>query len=295
MPNARELLHNYLQSEVDPAFAVRAHLIFESMFAKRPNRVLDVGCGRGFYVQTLSEIPGIKRIDGIEVEPEYLAQAQKTVTNPKVHLQLGSVYELPFPARTFDVVLLSEVLEHLTNEKNALKEIKRVLKPGGWLVLTVPSVDFPFLWDPLNWLLMRLGNTHINKDIWWLAGIWAGHQRLYSTQQLTETLMKNGYEIKAYQPVVRYCWPATHFWLYGVGKNLVERAGLKSFSRFNLTADRPLAKFIAAIMSLPEQWFGEWLPGLKLTTPTSKNKAMSFNAISANHFCVAVPKPTSSG
>lgn len=287
-------LHNYLLSEVDPAFAVRAHLIFAAAFRKKPKRILDVGCGRGFYVQTLSEIKSVERIDGIEIEPEYLAQAKKTVQSPKVHLQLGSVYELPFKSRSFDMVVLSEVLEHLTDEASALAEIKRVLKPGGWLVLTVPSVDFPFAWDPLNWLLMRLLDTHVNKDIWWLAGIWAGHQRLYSTTQILTVLQHNGFDIRAYHPVVRYCWPASHFWLYGVGKNLVERCGLRSFSRFNLQTERPFTKLLARVMSLPEQWFGHWLPELVVTPhlPTTK---LPNNEISANHFCIAESKPTISG
>jgi ubiquinone/menaquinone biosynthesis C-methylase UbiE len=287
-------LHNYLLSEVDPAFAVRAHLIFTAALHKKPKKILDVGCGRGFYVQTLSEFKSVERIDGIEIEPEYLAQARQTVQSPKVHLQLGSVYELPFKSKSFDMVVLSEVLEHLTNEAQALAEIKRVLKPDGWLVLTVPSIDFPFAWDPLNWLLMRLFQTHVNKDIWWLAGIWAGHQRLYSTKQLISVLQKNGFGIRAYHPVVRHCWPATHFWLYGIGKNLVERCGLRSFSRFNLQAKRPIAKVVALVMSLPERWFGQWLADLVLTTNLHTTKQFS-NQISANHFCIAEPKPTISG
>jgi ubiquinone/menaquinone biosynthesis C-methylase UbiE len=262
MQNVPDRLNNYLLTEIDPAFADRAWLIFQAVAHRQPARILEIGCGRGFYVNALAEFKTVKRIDGIEIEPAYLAQAQQTVTNKKVHLIEANAYALPYPDRSFDMVLLTEVLEHLTDEKQALREIKRVLKPGGWLVVTVPSSGFSFWWDPLNWLLMRCFKTHVNQHIWWLAGIWAGHQRLYSGSQLQQVLLKTGFAIEAQQGVTRFCWPATHFWLYGVGKNLVERCGWQSFSRFNLDQKKPLAQALAYCMSIPERLFGNWRPPL---------------------------------
>lgn len=262
MQNVPDRLSNYLLTEIDPAFADRAWLIFQAVAYRQPARILEIGCGRGFYVNALAEFKTIKRIDGIEIEPAYLAQAQQAVTHKKVHLIEASAYALPYPDHSFDMVLLTEVLEHLTDEKQALQEIRRVLKPGGWLVATVPSVDFPFWWDPLNWLLMRVLKTHVNQQIWWLAGIWAGHQRLYSASQLKQVLTKASFTVEAYQGVTRFCWPATHFWLYGVGKNLVERCGWKSFSRFNLDQEKPVARAVAYCMSLPERVLGNWRPRL---------------------------------
>ncbi len=282
MQNVPNRLSNYLLTEIDPAFADRAWLIFQAVAYRQPARLLEIGCGRGFYVNALTELKSLKRIDGIEIEPVYLAQAKQGVTNKKVHLIEASAYALPYPDHSFDMVLLTEVLEHLTDQELALREIKRVLKPGGWLVATVPSVDFSFWWDPLNWLLMRALHTHINQHIWWLAGIWAGHQRLYSASQLQLVLIKAGFMVEAYQGVTRFCWPATHFWLYGVGKNLVERCGWKSFSRFNLNQQKPLARIVAYIMSLPERVLGNWRPQLTRNGELVSAQRTDFT----NHFVI---------
>jgi len=283
MQNVPDRLSNYLLTEIDPAFADRAWLIFQAVAHRQPAQILEIGCGRGFYVNALAEFKAVKRIDGIEIEPAYLAQAQQVVTNKKVHLIEASAYALPYSNHSFDMVLLTEVLEHLTDEKQALREIRRVLKPGGWLVVTVPSVDFPFWWDPLNWLLMRSLKTHVNQRIWWLAGIWAGHQRLYSASQLQLGLIKAGFVVEAYQGVTRFCWPATHFWLYGVGKNLVERCGWKSFSRFNLDQQKPLARVVAYCMSLPERILGNWRPHLVQDDKLVSAERTDFT----NHFVIA--------
>lgn len=283
MPNALDRLHNYLLTEIDPAFADRAWLIFQAVAYKKPTRLLEIGCGRGFYVNALTEFEQLKRIDGIEIEPTYLAKAKQAITSKKVYLVGASAYALPYASQSFDMVLLTEVLEHLEDESLALQEIRRVLKPGGWLLVTVPSVDFPFWWDPLNWLLMHCCQTHINQKIWWLAGIWAGHQRLYSAKQLTQEIKKAGFAIKSYQGVTRYCWPATHFWLYGVGKNLVERCNWRSFSRFNLNDEKPLARLLALIMSWPERLFGNWRPQLVNNGKLQSAQRTDFT----NHFVVA--------
>lgn len=280
MPNVPSRLRNYLLTEVDPAFADRAWLIFQAVAYRQPNRVLEIGCGRGFYVNALAEFPQVKRVDGIEIEPTYLAQAKQAIRSKKVHLLEASAYALPYSDQSFDMVLLTEVLEHLTDEKQALREIKRVLKPGGWLVITVPSADYPFLWDPLNWLLTHLFQTHVDQHIWWLAGIWAGHQRLYTSAQLHSTVSTARFKVKAIHGVVQYCWPATHFWLYGVGKNLVERCGWSSFSRFNFSQEKPIARYLAFILSLPERFFGNWRPTLTRTVTITRRAV-------ANHFMIA--------
>lgn len=59
-------------------------------------------------------------------------------------VQTGNIEEMKFKDGTFDVALLNEVLEHITNESNALLEIKRVLKPGGILIIFSPNRFYPF-------------------------------------------------------------------------------------------------------------------------------------------------------
>lgn len=239
-----------LQTEIDPAFSKRTELILHEVLTKKPKTILDAGCGRGFHLKTLSSIPFIKKLHGVDLNKEYIGRAKKIVKNKKVIFQQASLYNLPYKDNSFDFVLCSEVLEHLKNDHQAVKELYRVLKKGKTLMVTVPNLNFPFLWDPLNWLLMRTFKTHINKNIWWLAGIFADHERLYTQKSLILLLQKHGFKVKKTQKIIRYCLPFSHFLLYGLGKNLVERFGVDGFDRFS-AKKRPLSKLFSLIFRLP--------------------------------------------
>lgn len=72
---------------------------------------------------------------------------------------LADTTHLPFGAGTFEKALCMEVLEHLDDDIEVLREIKRVLARGGTLIITVPNSQYPFLWDPINSISTRLLST----------------------------------------------------------------------------------------------------------------------------------------
>lgn len=242
-----------LKSEVDPGFSGRARFIFEQLEASKPQRILDAGCGRGFYTSAAALYPFIKEIHGIDVNEAYLKKARNASHDKRINLQKASIYHLPYPNGYFDFIIASEIFEHLDDDAAALKELQRILKKGGTLVASVPHIDFPFLWDPVNWVLMRLFKTHVNKNIWWLAGIWADHERLYSRKQFRTLFTNAGMQVKSMKGLIRHCWPFSHFILYGIGKNLVERLNMKSFSRFNFDEDKQAGKLLASIVGFPSR------------------------------------------
>lgn len=246
-------LKNLLNAEVDPAFAKRAEYIFTQIEIHKPKNVLDIGCGRGFYVNALTIFPFIQKIEGIDLNEEYLKKAQENINNKNIYLQAASVYKLPFKNDSFECIILSEVLEHLQFEKKALEEIKRVLKKNGLLLITVPSKNFPFLWDPLNFILMNFFNTHINKDIWWLAGMWAGHLRLYKKDELERKINDANLYPTEIKTFLNHCWPFSHLLLYGIGKNIVERLGINSFNRFDFRK-KSLSSILASVMRFPSKF-----------------------------------------
>jgi hypothetical protein len=97
---------------------------------------------------------------------------------------------------------------------------------------------------------MRLFHMHIPKHIWWLAGMWADHDHLYTHELISSRVKQAGFKIKKTSSVVRYCWPASHFLLYGLGKNIVERIGVKEFDRFQFE-NKPFSKLLASLMAFP--------------------------------------------
>lgn len=247
-------LEKVLSQEIDPAYARRSYLILSNIVKQKPRKILDVGCGRGFYATMCSKLLPDSEIYGIDTNPEYIEKAtsiSKLYKNIKI--SKGSVYEIPFKNSTFDAIICSEVMEHLVDETNALSELKRVLKPKGNLYLTVPSSKFPILWDPLNWFLMKFLNTHVNKNIWWLAGIWADHERLYTIESFHSLIKKNGFKTKSSETILHHCWPFSHFVLYAIGKNIIEILKIEKFSRFNIEKTSKISVLLAKMMSFPER------------------------------------------
>jgi 2-polyprenyl-6-hydroxyphenyl methylase/3-demethylubiquinone-9 3-methyltransferase len=243
-------LEHRIRAEVDPAFAKRARYILERVADLKPKSVLDAGCGRGFYSSSLCEFSFIKKITGIDLREKYLIKARRFITDKRVTLQQADIYTLPFAAETFDFIISSEVMEHLPDDVKALKALHKITKKGGTLIVTVPDANYPFLWDPLNWILEKFFHTHVHKDIWWLAGIWADHVRLYTMEEISTAAKKAGWKVVNTKKVVHYAWPFSHFWLYGVGKNIVERFGSDTFNRFTLKK-KPLSEFLAKVVGWP--------------------------------------------
>ncbi len=96
--------------------------------------VLDCGCGPGSITIGLAEIvaPGI--VTGVDIEPRQLDAASRLASEREienVRFERASVYELPFPDGSFDVAVAHFVLEHVSDPLRALRELRRVLRPGG--------------------------------------------------------------------------------------------------------------------------------------------------------------------
>jgi SAM-dependent methyltransferase len=101
-------------------------------------RILDAGCGSG---RTLDELADYGDACGVDVSPEAV-----DATRARGHAaHLGSVTDLPFADATFDLVTCLDVVEHTPDDRRTLTELRRVTRPGGTLLLTVPA--HPMLWS----------------------------------------------------------------------------------------------------------------------------------------------------
>lgn len=100
--------------------------------------ILDVGCGLGLYVRQFRAFS--PHVWGVDIDPDKVAEASKALPN----ISQAPAEALPFPDGTFDVVLSHEVLEHVDDDRRAVAEACRVLKPGGRLVVFAPNRWYPF-------------------------------------------------------------------------------------------------------------------------------------------------------
>lgn len=152
-------------------------------------RVLNLGCGDGYYNLHLAK--RFKEVIASDVNETDLAIAKQNYHQSNVVYVVASATDLPFPDNHFDYIVCADVLEHIKDHKKAIREIARVLKKNGTAIITVPSADHPFSYDPINWILVRLFNRHLPIGIWGF-----GHLRLYTMKQLETLFQKVGLKPK---------------------------------------------------------------------------------------------------
>jgi SAM-dependent methyltransferase len=123
------------------SMAKRLRLIGKYLNPRSP-RFLDCGCGSGGYVQALIE-QGKMDAHGIEYDQRTVAQTQ---LNPALQNRIiqGDLQAIPAAANQWDYAMLNEVLEHVADERQVLREVYRILKPGGILFIFSPNRWFPF-------------------------------------------------------------------------------------------------------------------------------------------------------
>ena len=119
--------------------------------SKQSLRLLDIGCGTGANLPTVAEVvlsdPSIPggHVAALDYSPLALEFARQHLGDLPVTLLRGDATKIPFASNSFDVVTMFDVLEHVEDDAAAVREIFRVLKPGGAFVLSVPA--YQKLWS----------------------------------------------------------------------------------------------------------------------------------------------------
>lgn len=159
---------------------------------KSPKKLLDAGCGLGFLMKEIS-----KDIDselyGLDILQNSVEYAKNLCPNAKI--SQGSVYNLPFENDSFDVVLFSEVLEHLDKPEQAIYELKRV--SSNYCIVCVPYEPFFSITN-----FMRL-------KYWSSWGNYPGHIQKWNKSSFKKLLLKYFTDVKVKQSSI---------WIIGVCK-----------------------------------------------------------------------------
>lgn len=222
-----------------PRFISRKRLIHRLVKAIRPRRTLDIGCGAGLITKVLAEASA--EVLAVDVSEQAVRLSRGTLGKAgNVLLKVVDVFQsrdtVSDWSGSFDLVVLSEVLEHMQDDDSALDVVRQLLAEGSWLLLSVPG-------DPKLW------NAEDEQ---------AGHVRRYTREELRCKLAKHGFEIVR---MINWGFPVTR-WLYLLEVRLLLR-GRPSQSNGNghqskahwlllplLALTRPLFAAIADLESL---------------------------------------------
>ncbi|HZI32493.1 MAG TPA: class I SAM-dependent methyltransferase [Candidatus Binatia bacterium] len=115
----------------------RARQVLRRLKRKQP-RVLDVGCGRGLLLRAFQR-NGCD-VTGTEFSDDACRFAREVL---KLPVRVGLLHELNFPDRSFDIVVMWHVLEHVSDPRPTLAEVSRILRPGGIFLVAVPNFGSP--------------------------------------------------------------------------------------------------------------------------------------------------------
>lgn len=173
--------------------AARARLLASVLPADRSGlRLLDLGCGAGENAAALAAAVGVDRPVGLDWAAPALAKAAAAGVVPVQGLLDGA--DLPFRDGAFDVVVLSEVVEHLVDTDRAVAEARRVLRPGGWFLVTTPNLAAWF-----NRLLLLAGVQPVFSEVS-TTRVYGrpgrevvGHLRLFTRRALVAFLADAGF------------------------------------------------------------------------------------------------------
>jgi ubiquinone/menaquinone biosynthesis C-methylase UbiE len=115
--------------------------------------VMELGCGSGAYTTYVARVVGEEgKVYAVDIQPAMLRQLERKLTEAEnlgirnIELKEASACELPFADEFFDLVYMVTVLMEIPDGGRALREVKRVLRPGGILAVTefFPDPDYPF-------------------------------------------------------------------------------------------------------------------------------------------------------
>lgn len=147
-----------------------------------PKSILDVGCASGWFLSRIHKKYPKAKCTGVDIYKEAIFYGRRKY--PKISFKVSDAHKLPFKAQTFDLIVCTEVLEHVEDPAGAIMEMKRVLSKNGRLVIELDSGSILFT---IVWYLWGLSRG----KVWHHA-----HLHSFTVGKLERLLKKSGFAIE---------------------------------------------------------------------------------------------------
>ena len=168
---------------------------------KIQGRVLDVGCGDGFFTAQILQRFNLKNVYGLDISSKAIDLAR--LKHPEIKFQQGALNHIPEETNSIDSVTMIEVIEHLVDIEGTLKELFRVMKPGGILLIT--TTDFNLLKQVIIAIFFFEKYFYPTNP----------HIRFFKRSTLTDVLSENGFS------VIKYAWNGSYFKIMPKGQMIL--------------------------------------------------------------------------
>jgi len=187
-------------------------------------RILDVGCGDGFHLRLLRGFGNSRwTLVGVDIDKRAVEMARRT----GLHVRLGSVDDIDLPRDHYDLALMIQTIEHVENPVEALRSVRRLLRPGSRLIIVTDNTD------SLDFKLF--------KDSYWGGYHFPRHWNLFNRDSLARLAEKAGFEVDDISTQVS---PVN--WVYSIHNALVDRETPQwLIDRFTLRSIVSLSAFTA--------------------------------------------------
>jgi ubiquinone/menaquinone biosynthesis C-methylase UbiE len=216
---------------------------FDLLGLKAGDTVLDLGCGEGRHVISMYVEANVTSIgmdlgfnDLKTTQDKFTPFAEPDNTHKTFALTCANALQLPFPDASFDKVICSEVLEHIPDYEGALKEIERILKPGGVAAISVPR------YGP-EWICWQLSDDYHSNE--------GGHLRIFTASQLRRDVERTGlryiHQHWAHALHSIYWWLQCAFWKTKDTNSLVQ--AWHKLVVWDMMENPPLTKTIETILN----------------------------------------------
>jgi len=156
-------------------------------------RALEVGPGSGVYLPVLCSL--FSEVVTTDIEESYLDRARNlSSSHPNLSAKIDDVTNSALPESGFDLILCTEVIEHISDSTSALREMHRLLKPGGKLILSTPQRYSPL--ELTAKIAFLPGIIGLVRRVYREPILETGHINLMTAKQVTEQIEAAGFSIK---------------------------------------------------------------------------------------------------